>query len=173
MLQPTSPSCQRVLQRLAEVGPESAPLCEPRALPTIRLGRSLRVTRVDLDAYIEGPPGEPLGELSPRPSANSHPSVIPKCQDVSSAQPPMGRNLAVSTSANGNGKTESVLVAVTYVEAPGRGWVADAPEIRSVASGETQAKALEALKELVQAYPELLDEIRKTKAVRRFEEVAV
>lgn len=82
-------------------------------------------------------------------------------------------SLGMPTSENGNGKADTVEIAVTYVESPGRGWVADAPEIRSVASGETQAKALEALKELVHAYPELLDEIRGTHAVRRFEEVAV
>jgi predicted RNase H-like HicB family nuclease len=82
-------------------------------------------------------------------------------------------SLGVPTSENGNGKVDTVEIAVTYTEAPGRGWVADAPEIRSVASGETQDKALDALKELVHAYPELLDEIRGTHAVRRFEEVAV
>ena len=82
-------------------------------------------------------------------------------------------SLGMPTSENGNGKVDTVEIAVTYTEAPGRGWVADAPEIRSVASGETQAKALVALKELVSAYPELLDEIRGNRAVRRFEEVAV
>ena len=53
-----------------------------------------------------------------------------------------------------------VTIAVTLIEAPGRGWVAHAAEVRAVAQGATQEEALANLRDLVQAYPEALDELR-------------
>ncbi|HUY53828.1 MAG TPA: hypothetical protein VMV23_01560 [Candidatus Nanopelagicaceae bacterium] len=55
---------------------------------------------------------------------------------------------------------EPVTVAVTLIEAPGRGWVAHASELRAVAQGVTQEEALANLRDLVQTYPEALDELR-------------
>ncbi len=55
---------------------------------------------------------------------------------------------------------EPVTVAVTLIEAPGRGWVAHAAELRTVAQGATQEEALANLRDLVQTYPEALDELR-------------
>ena len=55
---------------------------------------------------------------------------------------------------------EPVTIAVTLIEAPGRGWVAHAAEVRAIAQGATQAEALANLRDLVRAYPEALDELR-------------
>jgi predicted RNase H-like HicB family nuclease len=72
---------------------------------------------------------------------------------------------------NGNGRGELV-IAVTLTEVPGKGWVADAAEIRSVAQGDTAPEAVENLQELVRTHPEMLDEI-ETADERRIELVAV
>ena len=37
---------------------------------------------------------------------------------------------------------EPVTIAVTLIEAPGRGWVAHAAEVRAVAQGATQEEAI-------------------------------
>jgi predicted RNase H-like HicB family nuclease len=84
----------------------------------------------------------------------------------------MGRSLAVSASASGSGHIEQVVIAVTFTELAGSGWIAEAPEIRSVAQGETEAEAVSNLLELVHEYPELLDEVHAAQA-RRVELVAV
>ena len=55
---------------------------------------------------------------------------------------------------------ESVKITVTLIEAPGRGWVAHAAEVCAVAQGATQEEAIANLRDLVQAYPEALDELR-------------
>jgi predicted RNase H-like HicB family nuclease len=70
----------------------------------------------------------------------------------------------MSVNEKGNGKAESVVIAVTFTQAPGRGWVADAPEIRSVAQGDTRQEALENLLELVNTYPDLLAEVKESAA---------
>ena len=63
---------------------------------------------------------------------------------------------------------EPVPIAVTLIEAPGRGWVAHAAEVRAVAQGATREEALANLPDLVQAYPEAQDELRSD-ASRQFE----
>ena len=68
--------------------------------------------------------------------------------------------------------TEPATIAVTLIEAPGRGWAAHAAEVRAVAQGVTQAEALTNLRELIHAYPEALDELRGD-ASRRLELVTL
>jgi len=51
---------------------------------------------------------------------------------------------------------EPVTIAVTLIEAPGRGWVADAVEVGAVAQGATQAEAISNLRELIRTYPDVL-----------------
>ena len=65
-----------------------------------------------------------------------------------------------------------VTIAVTLIEAPGRGWVADAVEIGAVAQGTTEAEAISNLRELIRTYPEVLDDVRAESA-RRVELVTV
>ena len=67
---------------------------------------------------------------------------------------------------------EPVTIAVSLVQAPGRGWVAHAAEVRAVAPGATREEALANLRDLVQAYPEALDELRSD-ASRRLELVTL
>ena len=55
---------------------------------------------------------------------------------------------------------EPATIAVTLIEARGHGWVAHAPEVSAVAQGATREEALANLRDLVQAYPEALDELR-------------
>ncbi len=78
----------------------------------------------------------------------------------------------MSTSANGNGTVEPVVIAVTLIETSGQGWVADAVEICTIAQGETEAEALSNLQKLLRDYPELLDEVRAANS-RKIELVAV
>ena len=51
-------------------------------------------------------------------------------------------------------------IAVTVIEASGRGWVAHAAEVRAIAQGATHEEAVANLRDLVRAYPEALDELR-------------
>ena len=67
---------------------------------------------------------------------------------------------------------EPVTIAVTLIEAPGRGWVAHAAEVRAVAQGATREGALANLRDLVQAYPEALDGLRSD-ASRQLERVTL
>ena len=67
---------------------------------------------------------------------------------------------------------EPVTIAVTLIEAPGSGWVAHAAEVRAVAQGATREEALANLRDLVEAYPEALDELRRD-ASRQFELVTL
>ena len=52
---------------------------------------------------------------------------------------------------------EPVTIAVTLIEAPGRGRVADAVEVGAVAQRATQAEAISNLRELSRTYPEMLE----------------
>jgi predicted RNase H-like HicB family nuclease len=52
-----------------------------------------------------------------------------------------------------------VRLQVHLEEAPGRGWVAHVPEARATAQGETREAALANLRELLERYPEVLDEL--------------
>ena len=52
-----------------------------------------------------------------------------------------------------------VTLRVEFVEVPGKGWVADAPEARATAQGETRDEALANLRSLFDRYPEVLREL--------------
>ncbi len=52
---------------------------------------------------------------------------------------------------------EPVTIAGTLIEAPGRGWVADAVEVGAGAQGAAQAEAISNLRELIRTYPEVLE----------------
>ena len=67
---------------------------------------------------------------------------------------------------------EPVTIAVTLIEAPGRGWVAHAAEVRAVAQGATREEALANLRDLVQTCSEPIDQLR-SEASRQLELVTL
>ncbi|MHB1500265.1 MAG: hypothetical protein ACYCYK_03705 [Candidatus Dormibacteria bacterium] len=54
---------------------------------------------------------------------------------------------------------EPVTIAVTLIEAPRRGWMADAVEVGAAAQGATQAEVISNLRELIHTYPEVLERV--------------
>ena len=79
---------------------------------------------------------------------------------VSDGQGPSQSVNGVNPELDG-GRLKSVIVTlrVDVEEVPGRGWVAHAPEARATAQGDTREEALANLHELLDRFPEVLDEI--------------
>ena len=53
----------------------------------------------------------------------------------------------------------TVKLRVESEEVPGKGWVVEAPEAGAIAQGGTRDEAMANLKELIQHYPEVLEEL--------------
>lgn len=53
----------------------------------------------------------------------------------------------------------TVKLRVEFEEVPGQGWVAHSNEAHATAQGETREKAIANLRELIEHYPEVLQEL--------------
>jgi predicted RNase H-like HicB family nuclease len=53
----------------------------------------------------------------------------------------------------------TVKLAVELEEVPGKGWGVEAPEAGAIAQGDTKEEALANLRELLERYPEVIDEL--------------
>jgi predicted RNase H-like HicB family nuclease len=53
----------------------------------------------------------------------------------------------------------TVKLAVDLEEVQGKGWIAHSNDVRATAQGETRDEALANLKELLERYPEVIDEL--------------
>lgn len=53
----------------------------------------------------------------------------------------------------------TVRLRVEAEEVPGQGWVVEAPEVGAIAQGTTYDEALSNLKELIEHYPEVIDDL--------------
>jgi predicted RNase H-like HicB family nuclease len=53
----------------------------------------------------------------------------------------------------------TVRLLVETEEVPGKGWVVEAPELGAIAQGATRGEALANLKELIEHYPEVIDDL--------------
>ncbi len=56
------------------------------------------------------------------------------------------------------------MLAITTEEVKGKGWIAFAPEVRATAQGKTKDEAKANLLELLNTYPDLLDEVRHARS---------
>ncbi len=64
----------------------------------------------------------------------------------------------------------TVTIRVELEEVPGKGWVAHASEVPATAQGATQEEALANLREVIEAYPEVVQSlIEKATKAHRFE----
>jgi predicted RNase H-like HicB family nuclease len=61
----------------------------------------------------------------------------------------------------------TVRLRVEAEEVPGKGWVVEAPEVGAIAQGETREEALANLKELIEHYPEVIDDLLAAARARR------
>lgn len=61
----------------------------------------------------------------------------------------------------------TVRLRVEAEEVPGKGWVVEAPEVGAIAQGTTYQEALANLRELIEHYPEVIDDLLAAARSRR------